>query len=343
MSSSIRRRRRAAVPPAPLPQRLGIDPVHLRLPEPDPAEPAPATVGEWLRRRYAHGAGAAAVVRLLAEGAIVDADGRPVAAGDPYRAGAHLWFHRELPPEVPVPFEIPVLHRDERLLVVDKPHFLAGTPRGGHVVQTALARLRHTLDLPELAPAHRLDRLTAGVLMFTVRPEDRGAYQGLFRDRRIHKTYEAVAPYDPARAAELPVTVRSHIEKTPGVIAAVELPDAEPNAESLVELVEARPETGLARYRLTPHTGRTHQLRVHMNRLGLPILGDPIYPEVTDPDPDDFRRPLQLLARSLEFTDPRTGERHVFRSARTLRAWTDPTGWALDQRTGPAPELSPGP
>ncbi len=212
-----------------------------------------------------------------------------------------------------MPFALDVVHRDEHIVVVDKPHFLATMPRGGHVVQTALARLRVQLGIPTLSAAHRLDRLTAGLLLFTVRPEERGAYQTLFRDRLVHKEYEAVAPHDPR--VPLPRTVRSHIEKERGLIAAYEVEGAEPNSESRVELIEHR--GALGRYRLTPHTGRTHQLRVHMNALGLPILGDPLYPVVTGPaEPDDFRRPLQLLARVLEFTDPVTGARHRFVSGR---------------------------
>lgn len=249
--------------------------------------------------------------------------GRVLQARDPYEPGAYLWFHRDLPAEAPVPFAVRVVYRDPHLLVVDKPHFLATTPRGSHVTQTALARLRAELDLPALSPAHRLDRLTAGVVMFSIRPEDRGAYQLLFQQRRVHKEYEALASHDPALA--FPRTVRSRIEKTRGVIAATEVPGGEPNAETLVELTDTR--GGLGSYRLTPHTGRTHQLRVHMNSLGLPILGDPVYPQVTDPAPDDYRRPLQLLARVLEFTDPVTGVSHRFESGRTLQAWHDRAAW----------------
>ncbi len=253
---------------------------------------------------------------------MLGAGGRVVRAQDPYEPGAYLWFHRDMEPEPRVPFRVRVVHRDPHLLVVDKPHFLATTPRGSHVTETALARLREELDLPELSPAHRLDRLTAGLVMFSVRREDRGAYQLLFQRREVRKEYEALAPVDPSIA--FPRTVRSRIEKTRGVIAAAEVP-GDPNAESLIELVATRGDLG--RYRLTPHTGRTHQLRVHMNALGLPILGDPVYPRVTDPAPDDYLRPLQLLARVLEFTDPVTGAAHRFESGRTLQAWHDHAGW----------------
>jgi tRNA pseudouridine32 synthase/23S rRNA pseudouridine746 synthase len=263
---------------------------------------------------------------MFRAGEVVGAGGRPVAPDAPFEPGMFVWFHRELPEEVPVPFPLHVVHRDEHIVVADKPHFLATTPRGTHVAETALARLRRELGLPTLSAAHRLDRLTAGLVLFTVRPEERGRYQTLFRDRRVRKEYEAVAPYDPRLA--LPRTVRSRIVKERGVPAAREVP-GEPNAVTRVGLVEHRAADGLARYRLVPETGQTHQLRVHMSALGVPILGDPLYPVVTGPVPaGDFRRPLQLLARTLEFTDPVTGAEHRFRSRRVLGAWVDPREWA---------------
>ncbi|MFI1563498.1 RluA family pseudouridine synthase [Streptomyces sp. NPDC020490] len=313
-------RRRTPPPPSPLPQREGVDAVRVRLPAGGPW----ATVREHLAERLAADAGV--VDGMFDAGLVVGADGRAVPPDAAYVPGMFVWFHRELPAEVPVPFPLEVVHRDEHIVVVDKPHFLATTPRGSHVTETALARLRRELGLPTLGAAHRLDRLTAGLVLFTVRPAERGAYQSLFRDRRVGKEYEAVAPYDPGLA--LPRTVRSRIVKERGVLAAREVP-GEPNAVSRVELIEHRAADGLARYRLVPATGQTHQLRVHMNALGVPLLGDPLYPEVTGPVPaGDFRRPLQLLARTLEFTDPVTGAEHRFRSARTLTAWSRPSEWA---------------
>ncbi|MEV7770621.1 pseudouridine synthase [Kitasatospora sp. NPDC086791] len=311
-------RRKNRRPASPLPQRHGVDPVHLRLPLEGPWP----TVREHLVARLPV-VPAERIDAALRDGEIVGEHG-PIAPDEPFRPGAHLWFHRDLPAEVPVPFDLVVLHRDEHLVIVDKPHFLATTPRGSHVTETALSRLRHTLELPALSPAHRLDRLTAGLAMFVVRPEERGAYQTLFRDRLVRKEYQAVAPYDPELS--LPRTVRSHIVKERGVIAAQEL-DAPPNSESRIELLE--PRDGLARYRLRPLSGRTHQLRLHMSGLGLPILGDPVYPVVLpEPAPDDFRRPLQLLASVVEFVDPLTGRERRFESRRTLTAWTDPQAWS---------------
>ncbi|MFF1543212.1 RluA family pseudouridine synthase [Streptomyces sp. NPDC058291] len=317
-------RRRTPPPPSPLPQREGIDPVRVRL----PGEGSWATVRDHLVERI--GAARAGIVdAMLDAGQVVDADGRAVTARTAYAPGAFLWYHRELPLETPVPFPLEIVYRDEHVVVADKPHFLATTPRGSHVVETALARLRRELGVPALGAAHRLDRLTAGLVLFVVRPEERGAYQSLFRDRRVRKVYEAIAPYAPGLA--LPRTVRSRIVKERGILAAYEVA-GEPNAVTRVELVE-HGERGLGRYRLLPATGQTHQLRVHLNALGVPILGDPLYPEVAAPVPaGDFRRPLQLLARELEFTDPVTGREHRLRSGRVLDAWASYERWAAASR-----------
>ncbi|RIJ68918.1 pseudouridine synthase [Nakamurella silvestris] len=223
---------------------------------------------------------------------------------------------RDLPRDHRVPFEVTVVHRDEDLLVVDKPHFLNTTPRGSHVTESLVVRLRQELDLPDLSPAHRLDRVTAGLVLCTLRPEIRGRYQTLFADRRVRKTYEAVAGHRPELT--WPRTVRSRILKEAGTPVAREVP-GEPNAETVIELVEVRGQ--LARYLLYPHTGRTHQLRIQMNSLGLPILGDNFYPRILDTAMDDYRNPLQLLARSMSFVDPISAAERTFHSARRLAAW----------------------
>ena len=295
-------------PEAPLPPRNGLDPARLRL----PAEGRWATIRDHLVERTPK-LPPARLGRMLVEGRIVGEDG-PVTPDTPFRAGAFIWFHRDLPDEVTVPLEIGVVHSDKHLVVVDKPHFMATIPRGRHVLETALVRLRRELDLPELSPAHRLDRLTAGLLIFVVSREHRGAYQTLFLDRKVAKVYEAIAPYDPSLA--LPATVRSRIVKERGVMTAREVP-GEPNAETRIELIEHA--CGLGRYRLLPTTGRTHQLRVHLSGLGIPILGDRCYPTVSESTLEDFTRPLQLLARTLEFTDPITGVQRRFESRRKLR------------------------
>ena len=280
--------------PAPLPLRDGLGPARVRL--------LGGSVLAELSARF--GPPAAAKVHA---GEVVDADGAVVDQKTVLRAGSVVYLYRDLPDEVPVPFEIPVLYRDAHIVVVDKPHFLATMPRGRHVAQTALVRLRRELDLPELSPAHRLDRLTAGVLLFTVRRELRGAYQTLFARAAVRKTYLARARVDPDLT--FPRVVRNRIVKRRGHLQAVCEP-GEPNAETLIET------QGDGRYRLTPRTGRTHQLRLHMASLGLPIHGDPLYPRVLTVAADDFSSPLRLLAHTLEFVDPIDGRQRRFVSRR---------------------------
>jgi len=278
---------------APLPVRDGLGPTRLRL--------QGGNVADEFGRRF--GPDGRAKVLL---GEVVDADGAVMDATTTKPAGAVVFLYRELPDEVVVPFGMPVLYRDDDIVVGDKPHFLATMPRGGHVAQTALVRLRRELDLPELSPAHRLDRLTAGVLLFTARRGVRGAYQTLFARGLVRKTYLARSSA-PARV-DFPTVVQSRIIKRRGHFQAVEEP-GEPNAETLVEAL------GDGRYRLTPRTGRTHQLRVHMASVGLPIDNDPLYPDVIDVAADDFSSPLQLVAHRLEFDDPLTGAHRAFASS----------------------------
>lgn len=257
---------------------------------------------------------------MLAAGDIVDMEG-PLSPDAPYVPGEAVWFHRDLPSETVVPFDISIVHRDDALLVIDKPHFLPTIPRGGHILQTALVRLRLELDLPQLVPAHRLDRVTAGLVLFVLDPALRGAYQTLFQDRKVHKEYQAVAPYDPSLM--LPTVVGSRIGSEKGRFTAREVV-GEPNAHTTVELLDHR--DGLGRYRLTPLTGRTHQLRLHMNSLGVPILGDDLYPTATDRAVDDFTDPLQLLASSIEFTDPISTLTRRFETGLSLERWVQRPG-----------------
>jgi tRNA pseudouridine32 synthase/23S rRNA pseudouridine746 synthase len=292
---------------APLPPRDGLGPARLRV--------HGGPLGEELTTRF----GPDVAARALA-GEVVDQRGVVLDPATVLPPGAVVYLYRELPDEVPVPFDIDVLYRDDDIVVADKPHFLATMPRGRHVAQTALVRLRRQLGLDELSPAHRLDRLTAGVLLFTTRREVRGAYQTMFARGAVLKTYLARAAVNPDLA--LPRRVCSRIIKRRGHFQAVE-EAGEPNAETLVELLSP---DGL--YRLTPRTGRTHQLRVHMASLGIAIIGDPLYPNVIDVDAGDFSTPMQLLAQRIEFDDPRSGGRREFVSKRQLSA-------ALDTRAEP--------
>ena len=283
-----------------LPERDGIPPSRVRL-----VDGPWVTLFDFLCERFPRIPPALIRERLEA-GEMVDEFGNRQWPDAPYRPGRWLWYYREVPDEAAVPFEIPVLYRDDRLLVVDKPHFMASTPGGRYLRHTALVRLRRELDLPALSPMHRLDRDTAGVLMFCVDPAWRGCYQALFQRREVHKEYEAVAALP--SGLEFPVVRHSRIEDVPG----------SPNSETRIECLR-RLEGGLAHFRLLPSSGRKHQLRVHMSGLGMPILNDGYYPVLLpEPPADDFSRPLQLLARAVEFRDPVDGQMRRFESARSL-------------------------
>ncbi|GAB3130654.1 RluA family pseudouridine synthase [Tsukamurella serpentis] len=297
---------------APLPLRDGVDPTRLVIAD----EESGLTLGEVLGARFP--GTEEYVARESAAGSVVGSDGIPLTPSTPVRARQAVWMYRELPDEIEVPFDLPVLHQDERIVVVDKPHFLATMPRGARVVQSALVRLRRELGEPRLSPAHRLDRLTAGVLLLTRDPAARGHYQQLFATGAARKEYCALAPL--REDLVLPAVVESRIEKTPGIMRAYEVPGPV-NARSHVELeAESTGPDGVTvgRYRLRPETGKTHQLRLHMARLGVPILGDPLYPEQREVVDGDFSDPLRLLARSLAFSDPFDGAERVFVSGRDL-------------------------
>lgn len=269
--------------------------------------------------------------RRMAQGEVLDAQGQAVPPEAPYRAQTRLHYWRSLPFEHRIPFEERIVFQDEFLVVADKPHFLPVTPKGRYLHETLLVRLKQRTGIDTLVPMHRIDRETAGLVVFTVQPHTRNAYQGLLRDQQVAKTYEAIAPW--REGLRWPQRRLSRLAESARFMAMEEV-DGPPNADTLIEVLEVAGSTGhthLGRYRLTPSTGQKHQLRAHMNALGLPILGDQIYPELLPALPaeqaPDFSRPLQLLAKSLRFTDPITGQARAFESTRCLQlppAWLQP-------------------
>ncbi|MFD5226798.1 pseudouridine synthase [Microbacterium sp. NPDC058342] len=305
---------------SPLPVRDGVGATRLHLPMSGPWP----TIGAYMAERFFH-LDPERLLRRFDRGEIVARDGTTLTRETALGAHEFVWYYREPPVEREIPFEIDVLHQDRDLVVADKPHFLPTTPGGKYLQNSALVRLRNLLGLAELTPIHRLDRATAGLLMFSVRPETRGAYQLLFERRQVEKVYEAVsalpAGWDAASPAlggeSFPIVYRNHIEKLRAQVCVQVDAGREPNSETLVELIGS--DDRVLHTRLRPHSGKMHQLRVHLAALGAGILNDGFYPELLPEAADDFDRPLQLLARELRFVDPITGEPREFTTRRTLQ------------------------
>jgi tRNA pseudouridine32 synthase/23S rRNA pseudouridine746 synthase len=292
----------------PLPMRDGVAPSYLYLPE-----------GDWpdmisfVVERFPDVSEAAWRERM-ARGDVVDAEGKPLLPTSRFKRGLRMFYYRELEaPETPIPFQEEILHLDEHLVVVDKPHFLPVIPSGRFLHETLLVRLRKRLNEEDLVPIHRLDRETAGVVIFSRNPDSRGVYQSMFQKRVIDKEYEALAPR--LRDVQFPFTYRSRMVEGDKFFVMKE-EAGEPNSETLIDVIEHRGELTL--YRLYPHTGRQHQLRVHLSSLGIPIINDAFYPVALPCKQDDVSQPLQLLARAISFIDPISGEWREFRSKRQL-------------------------
>jgi len=292
----------------PLPVRSGVAPSYLWL-----TETRTGGMLRFLAERFPDVSLDSWAARL-ARGEVVDAQGQPLQADSHVRQGMRIWYYRELDePETPIPFKERILFQDAHLLVVDKPHFLPMIPSGRFLHETLLVRLKAQLELPHLTPIHRLDRETAGVVIFSHNPDTRGKYQSMFQKRVVSKVYEALA--GPIEGREFPFTYRSRMQDAEQFFVSEEVP-GEPNSETLIEMIERRGD--VVRYRLHPHTGRKHQLRLHLSSLGAPILNDAFYPVALPCKGDDFSAPLQLLARAISFEDPLTGEKRTFQSERSL-------------------------
>ncbi len=314
---------------SPLPVREGVNATRLRLPDEGPWD----TAMDYMMHRWGH-IDPQGIEDRFDAGEIVGEAGVALDRTTPLRNHTFIWYYRTLPPETRIPVELDILHQDGHLLVVDKPHFLPTTPGGTYIQESALVRLRNQLNLPDLIPMHRLDRMTAGILLLSTNPETRGKYQVLFEKRQVQKEYECVAAAEPAAghpAVDFPVVVRNRMTKSRSYLLA-EVVDGEPNAETRIDRLRTfddNPATGPATgtddaggrralYRLEPHSGKTHQLRVHMASLGLGIVNDAFYPELLDKAPDDYSKPLQLLARGIRFVDPITGRPVEYRSGLEL-------------------------
>ncbi|MGB1309661.1 MAG: pseudouridine synthase [Leucothrix sp.] len=304
---------------SPLPMREGVSASRTWLPKCGSYKNQTETYGHWdtvlafLIERFPFMPPALFCERM-ARGDIVNQDGTPFREDSPYQAETYLFYYREVPDEPAIPFYEDILYKDDHIIVVDKPHFIPVTPTGRHVKESLLTRLKHRYQSEQISPIHRLDRETAGVMLFSCDKQYRSAYQTLFQNREVHKTYEAIAPITDHA---FPLTHRSRMVKSETTFFIMQEVAGEPNAETHIEIIETKGR--LARYQLKPVSGKQHQLRVHLMSLGSPILNDPFYPELLPKDRcDDYSKPLQLLAKSIEFTDPFSNQLRRFESQRSL-------------------------
>lgn len=270
------------------------------------------TVMDFFKDQYPHVDGELWTARM-AKGLVVDETGRFVDPETPYRIGACIFYYRELENEKPIPFVEQVLYQDEHILVVDKPHFLPVIPSGRFLHETLLVRLRKQLGLKDLVPVHRIDRETAGVVLFSLDAKTTGHYTSLFRDRKVRKVYEALAPT--LENSSFPITRRSRIVRGEPFFRMKEIA-GEPNSETNINTLSDLGSFTL--YQLIPVTGRKHQLRLHLAALEIPVINDKLYPALISSDDGDFSSPLKLLAKSLSFQDPLTGRQLYFESAKRL-------------------------
>ena len=304
--------------PSPLPMRHGVSASRVWLPKIGDYKNSIEKYGTWntlfefLIERFPF-MDKEIIKDRINRGDIVRQDGSIFNETSSYQAEIFLFYYREIPNEARIPFEEKVLYKDENIIVVDKPHFIPVTPGGQYVRESLLARLKHRYNNEEISPIHRLDRETAGVMMFSCNQKIRGAYQDLFQHRAVKKSYEAIAKIS---QQTFPLTYTSRITQSDPFFIMKEEKGLV-NSKTYIDILETK--NDLARYLLKPVTGKQHQLRVHMMSLGCAILNDPFYPELLADKGDDFSQPLQLLAKTLAFTDPFSGKNCFFETQQTLK------------------------
>ena len=303
---------------SPLPMKLGVSASRVWLPKIGDYKNATEKYATWntmlefLVERFPF-IGKDVLRERMERGEIVTETGTEVKPDSVFQPESFLFYYREVPDEIDIPFKEEILFKDDNIIVVDKPHFLPVSPTGRYVKETLLSRLKHHYQNEDISPIHRLDRETAGVILFSCNPEIRGAYQHLFQQRQVKKNYEAIAP---TCDREFPLTYKSRITPNEEVFFLMKETEGEANSETHLKIIETK--ENLSKYHLAPVTGRQHQLRVHMSALDCPILNDQFYPDLQATKKDDFLKPLQLLAKRIEFIDPISNEIRVFESKQSL-------------------------
>jgi tRNA pseudouridine32 synthase/23S rRNA pseudouridine746 synthase len=287
-------------------------PSKLSLPQ---TNPGVATVLEYLVIKFPY-IDAHIWRRRIAEGKVHRDDGSLITTQSLFQPQQRIYYYREVDSEPSIPFKETIIFQDQHILVAYKPHFLAVTPGGIYVHECLQNRLRRSTGIEALQTLHRLDRVTAGLVMFSINPDTRHRYHQLFRTRQIHKTYQAIAKIDGSQnliGQEWEVKNRI-VHGEPRF--RMRVTEGEANSHSVVRCLQQSAQQAL--FELNPVTGKTHQLRIHMQTLGWPILNDKYYPQLQPLSADDYSAPLQLLAKELQFIDPVTQHSRHFSSDSNL-------------------------
>jgi tRNA pseudouridine32 synthase/23S rRNA pseudouridine746 synthase len=289
-------------------------PSKLSLPQ---TNPGVATVLEYLIVKFPY-IDAQIWQQRIADGKVHWHDGSLITPQSPFQPQQRVYYYREVENEPCIPFKERILLQDEHILVAYKPHFLPVTPGGIYVNECLQNRLRRRTGIEALQTLHRLDRVTAGLVMFSVNPDTRHRYHNLFKTRQIHKTYQAVASIsasDHLIGKEWEVSNRIEQSEPRFLMRIIENEansenNSEANSHSVIRCMEQTAQKAL--FELNPITGKTHQLRLHMQALGWPILNDKYYPKLQPQSADNYSDPLQLLAKKLQFIDPVSQQSRCF-------------------------------
>ena len=279
---------------------ISEQPSKLSLPQ---TNPGVATVLEYLIIKFPY-IEAQTWRQRITDGKVHRHDGSLITTQSLFQPQQRIYYYREVENEPSIPFKETIIFQDQHILVAYKPHFLAVTPGGIYVNECLQNRLRLSTGIETLQALHRLDRVTAGLVIFSVNPVSLHLYHHLFETRQIHKTYQAIAKVsDGENLIGQEWEIKNRIVQSEPRFR-MRVTEGEANSHTMIRCLKQSSQKAL--FELNPITGKTHQLRVHMQALGWPILNDKYYPQLQPLSADNYSAPLQLLAKELQFIDPVT-------------------------------------
>lgn len=252
----------------------------------------------------------------MSDGKVHWHDGSLINVDTAFQPQQRVYYYREVESEPVIPFEEKIVFQDEHILVAYKPHFLSVTPGGVYINECLQNRLRNKTGLENLQALHRLDRATAGLVLFSVNPKTRHLYHHLFESHQIHKTYQAIARVkNEEDLIGKSWEIKNRMVKSKPAFL-MKVAEGEANSHSVIRCIAQSADKAL--FELNPITGKTHQLRLHMQTIGMPLLHDKYYPVLQAKTADVFSSPLQLLAKELRFIDPVSQQSRSFNSHTNL-------------------------